>query len=256
MTAATLVLASGLAFLTSGGLAAAGAFVAFRTQRQTGSFAPSFFAIFWWAAAGIVGSGAIRSALAAAGLDTFANVSALESATTPLYCIAAACLVIYVVHLHTGRTTHALPVAVYYMLMIPVLRYPVLLAHPIGYEVTPWQLNYVYDQPLQGPTLTLAVLAVLGPLLAALAAYATLAFRVHDAATRYRILCITLGLGLWVGTEALAFTTGAAGSAAGEIGRRLVALAATGVVLAAYAPPAFVRRRLDTHAVQPLGADA
>jgi len=232
-----------LALGTAAGLATVGVLVALRAGRTHVPLGGAFFALFWISAAGIAASGGLRSLAAWARFDSFPLVVALEEVTTPLYCTAGASLLIYVVFLRTGTGKHVLPVALYYLALLPLLRYHVALAHPIGYAVTDWNVNYVYERPLATPGYAATLLLTIGPLLAALGAYAALAFTLKGAAARYRVLCVSLGLSLWITTEALAFATGLAASGEGELLRRLVALGSTLVILTGYLPPAYAKRR-------------
>lgn len=232
-----------LALGTAAGLATVGLLVALRASRTKMPLGGAFFAVFWVSAAGIAASGGLRSLAAWAHVDSFALVVALEEITTPLYCTAGASLLIYVVFLRTGSGKHVLPIASYYLLLLPLLRYHVALAHPIGYAVTDWNVNYVYERPLATPAYAVTLLLTVGPLLAALGAYAALGATLREPATRYRIFGVSLGLALWVTTEALAFATGAATLGQGELIRRLVALGSTAIVISAYVPPAYARRR-------------
>lgn len=243
MQAVTLYVSAALALATSAGFAAVGFLVARPRSRSPTMLASAAFAAFWHSAAIVSASQGLRLLAAALGWDSMALIVALESLSTPFYCLAAACLLYYVLFLFTGRQAYATPIAIYYLALLPLMRYHVARADPIGYVVTEWQVNYVYAQPLEwwGYSLTLAL--VVTPILAAVCTYATLIVRVPDAATRYRAVCVTIGLGLWVSIEALSFASGLAATTPGEILRRSIGIAAAAVVVAGYLPPAFARRR-------------
>lgn len=243
MAPATLLLSGLLGIATAAACAWVGFLVA-RPGRRSGAWlASTSFPAFWHSAAVVAGSQGLRALLAFAGLDSFALIVALEGVTTPFYCLGAASLLFYVLFLLTGRHRFALPIAVYYLALLPVLRYFVALAHPVGYEVTPWQVNYVYEQPLQRPGYALALALTVAPVLAAIGAYVSLAWRITNPAIRYRIVCVSAGLLLWVGVEALAFGSGFAATGAGELTRRALGLGAAGATLLGYLPPAYARRR-------------
>lgn len=201
-------------------------------------------ALFWMGAAAVAAIQGMRSASVVLGVDGFALIRALDQAATPAYCMAAGGMVYYVLYILTGRATLAIPVAVYYIVMVPVLRYPVELAHPIGYAVGPWNVNLVYEGALAGPAYTLALALTAVPMWAGVLAYASLLFHTPEPAARYRIACMTVGLLLWVGAEVVVWAAGLAATPAGEVSRRLIGLGVAVVVGIGHAPPAVVRRRL------------
>lgn len=248
MTPPTLAVSAALALGTAIGFAVVGALVAGRTTRAPAQLAAYAFAAFWFSGAIVAGSQGARLFSASLGIDSMALIVALEQVSTPFYCMAAAALVVYVLYLHTGRSGLAIPVTLYYLVLFPVLRYHVARADPIGYVVTDWQVNYVYAQPLQSTGYAIALALVTLPVIASVIAYATLANRTSDVPTRYRIVCVSAGLALWVGIEAFAFATGLAATSAGEILRRSLGIAAAMAVVLAYAPPAWARRRWGARA--------
>lgn len=202
-------------------------------------------AAFWMGAAAVAAIQGARSVSVVLGVDSFPLIRALDQAATPAYCLAAAGMVYYVLYILTGRATLAIPVVLYYVVMVPVLRFPVELAHPVGYEVGTWNVNLAYERPLAGPTYTVALALTALPMWAGVLAYASLLFHAPDPAARYRIACMTIGLLLWVGAEVVVWAVGLAATPAGEISRRLIGMGVALVVGIGHAPPAMVRRRLD-----------
>ena len=202
-------------------------------------------AAFWMGAGAVAAIQGARSVSAVLGVDSFALIRALDQAATPAYCMAAGGMVYYVLYILTGRATLAIPVVAYYVVMVPMLRYPVELARPIGYEVGEWNVNLVYEGALASPTYTLALAFTALPMWAGVLAYASLAFRVPGPAARYRVACMTAGLLLWVGAEVVVWAVGLAATPAGEVSRRLIGMAVALVVGIGHSPPAIVRRKLD-----------
>lgn len=243
MPAASLILSAALASATAAGFAIVGSITSNRSARTPSWLASFAFSGFWFSAAIVAGSQALRLLAAVLGVDSMALIVGIEQASTPFYCMAAASLLYYVLFLLTGNARLATPVAVYYLALYPVLRYHVARAGPVGYVVTDWQVNYVYAQPLQwwGYSVTLALIVL--PVLLAVIAYSALALSGLDAPTRYRLVCVSIGLTFWIGIEALTFSTGLAATTSGEILRRSLGLFAAGAVLMGYLPPAFARRR-------------
>jgi hypothetical protein len=149
-----------------------------------------------------------------------------------------------VVFLITGRSAFLLPILAYYAVLDLALRYLVAAAHRLSFEVRAWQVVFDYTTPLQGPLYSLVVALIAIPLVVAIVGYGLLYFKAEDRATRYRIAMVTVGLLLWVSTEALAASSGFSYTTAGELVRRLVALVSTGLLFSAYRPPVWARRRL------------
>ena len=242
MPAPTLILSAALALATSVGFLAVGALVAGRPRGGPSSLASLSFAAFWASAAILSGTHAVLASVAWLGLESMELVVAIDQMTTPFYCIAGGTLLYYMVFLLTGRS-FALPIGTYYLMIFPVVRYHTARADPVGYVVNDWQVNYVYAQPIEtwGYTLTIALAA--GPVLAAILAYATLARHPLDVATRYRVVCVSVGLAIAVSLETLTFTTDLSATRIGEIARRTVGFLAASIIVAGYIPPRWVKRR-------------
>lgn len=247
MSASTLLASGSLAFASAAGFLV----IARYTLRGLDNGGARLgFATFWMFSAAVAIAQGTRSLSAALGLDSFALIRAMDQTATPAYCIAAAGLLYYVSFLLTGRRDLAIPIGLYYLLMIPLLRYSVEVARPIGYVVRDWQVNLVYETSLQSPTYTLFLALTAGPVILAVVAYAFVLLRVHDDPTRYRVACIAIGLVLWLATEMAAWASGLVNTFYGEIGRRLVGLLVTAVVMAGYLPPASARKRWGAVAVR------
>lgn len=235
LASALLALGAAAAFVGVGFLVA-------RPVRSGASLASVSFPVFWHSAAIVFVSQGTRTLAAYLGLDSMALVVALESLSTPFYCMSAAALLYYTLFLLTGRGSLAIPIAGYYLAMLALLRYHVALAEPTGYVVTAWQVNYVYLQPLQSASYTAALVLTVAPLLLAILAYGSLALRLPEHAMRYRVAMVFLGLALWAGFEAYSFGSGLAATSTGEVLRRATGIGGAALVAAGYLPPAFARR--------------
>ena len=231
----TLLAGAVLSLGTAAGFVAVGVAVSRRLAARTRP-AELAFRAFWFSAAVVWGAQGLMTLAGFLGVATRGVVMALDQVTSPFYCLAAGSLLYYVLYLLTGRERLLWPIAAYYFLAYVALRLVVESAHGVGVEVGAWQVNLLWETPLQGPAYTLVVALIAGPLLAAVLAYASLYFRVEDKVARTRIALVAVGLLAWVGTEAFSYTSGMARTTAGELTRRLVALGATVLILAAYRP--------------------
>jgi len=241
----TLLASAILALSTAAGFAWVGAIMWRKERPAHGGQALTMFTLFWASAAIIWTAQGLGSLAGYAGQATLPLLGALDQVSTPYYCLAAAGLLYYVLYLLTGRERLLGPILGYYLVLFFLLRLRVETAHRVDIDVGGWVVNFVYATPLRGLQYTLIVALISGPLLAGILAYSTLGFRVREAATRYRIALVTVGLLAWVGTEALSFITGYATTTQGEITRRVAALAGTILVVLAYRPPRRFRDRLQ-----------
>jgi hypothetical protein len=242
MTTTTLLASACLSLLTAA-LALVVARLVLGNPSEPQAHARTWFASFWIGVAGVAAAQGARSALAYSGRASLDLIMTLDQVATPFYVLAAGGLVCYMLFVLTGRTRFFLATTIYYLVVYGMLRYSVVRAHPIGFAVRAWQVNLLYETPLQTPLYTLALALTAVPVLLAIAAYVTLYFRIQESPARYRIVCMSAALALWVFTELLAWSTGAAATNWGELARRGVGLASIASAILAYAPPAAVRRR-------------
>lgn len=242
MTSTTLLVSALLALGTGAGFAAIGRLMLKSSTRKDHA-ATVMFALFWFSAAIVWTTQGLTNLVAATGHLTFAIMNALGQVGDLFYCVAAAGLLYYVLFLLTGRQRILVPILVYYLVLFFLLRLQTEVARRLDVEVGRWVVTFVYETPLQSPTYTIIVLAIAGPVVGAIFAYASLLRHTPEPAKRYRIVLISMGLLIWIGMEAFSFTSGFSRTDAGEITRRLVALGSAFVILLAYRPPAFARRR-------------
>lgn len=239
---ATLVLAAATRLAT----AAAFLIVARRIHGRPVSPAlrsPRTAFVLWWCAfaAYLAGQGALDLA-AAAGATPLWAFAGFRLATGPLLGIAAAGLASYVLFLWSGRGWPTV-LAFYYGAAGALYSYSAWTHHPDHVEVTAWTAGVAYAQPLEGPLLG-TILASFGlPLVLGSLAYLGLALRVHGREQQYRIVLVGSSILLWV-------TSGFAAEMAGSVLARFIAIVLLGLltaiaVLAAYFPPAPVRRWLQ-----------
>lgn len=199
--------------------------------------------IAWWACFGtyLALQGAIDVA-AAARHAPFAAVLAFRLLAGPLIAAAAWGLAFHILFLWSGKGAWALPLAFYYGAAGAVYACWVWFHGPQGVEVGRWTAELRYAEPLDGPVWSI-VLASFGlPLVLGSLAFLALALKVHDREKRYRILLVGTSLLLWV-------VSGYAAQVGAGDGLRFVTIVVLGLatactVMAAYYPPAPIRRWL------------
>lgn len=243
MVSPTLLASALLALATSVGFGVVSALLLRRAPPARGHAARVLFSLFWVSAAAVWAAQGLQNLAAAFDVATFGLVSALDQVTTPFYCLAGAGLLYYTLYLVTGQERLLVPILLFYLVVFFLIRWSVEDARRLAIEVKPWLVAFRYETPLQGPAYTVAVALLAVPLLAAVLAHASILLHVRDPAARYRIALTSVGLLVWITTEALSYTSGFANTNAGELTRRLVALASAGIVVLAYVPPRFARER-------------
>lgn len=248
MPAVTLLVSALLALGTSAGFATIAILILARRAGATGHGARQMFALFWASASIVFAAQGLQTLAGYLGRASFGLVSALDQVTTPFYCLAAASLLYYALYLLTGKERLLVPILLYNLAMYVLLRWRIEDARRVDVRTEAWFVSFEYAQPLQGPAYTAIVALLTLPLVGAILGYGALAFRIRDPAARYRIALTTIGLLAWVGTEAVSYASGFAGTTQGELTRRLVALGATLIVLLAYRPPRFARERWGAQA--------
>lgn len=204
--------------------------------------ASRFFATWWAALALTVVTGGGASLLGAFGvLDLTTHVLLQHLSLAPL-AVALAALAYYLVYVHTGDERIASVAAVLHVGLLGILVWLVWAARPIGVTAGTWDVRIVNARPLEGARQVFAFALLLGPTLLAALAYAGLAFRVKDRTARFRVAMVSGGFILWFGASFVG-GIGLDHVSWWPLASRLVGLAATAMILAAYHPPRMLRER-------------
>lgn len=159
-----------------------------------------------------------------------------------LLCAALWGLLTYLGYLIRGRSVAAL-LGLFYGAYFAIAAYAVSIASPDALVTNGWAAWVAYARPLPQMAEASLLLFLLVPQLGGAIAYLGLARRVREPLARYRVLVVGTALLLWIGFNLLADLSGVHHAPAWEIGRRVLAIAASAAVLAGYHPPAWVRRR-------------
>lgn len=212
--------------------------------------------ILWWTGLGILGvAGAVFTLGVPVGALGLAGARAVVYGFVGLIFAMLAGLLYYLLYLYTGNHANLRRVVLFYVALSGLFVYLTESQEPYidGAGAEP-ELAYA-DERAPGDPLALAFsLALVLPPLAAAVAYLGLYFRVPDRTSRYRILMVSGGIVLWFTYSALSSITQGLLDvreppfAARLAGQMLGVLAAL-MVLAAYIPPGFARRRLHVHSI-------
>ena len=222
------------------------------------------FQAWWYGLAGLSVFTPLVAIMGLFGLDTFGVMMILIQALLVVIFAAIAGLVYYLLYLYTGKRWVLGAVIPYFFIMIVWLEYILVTADISGWAVPPEGGSRTFldssgerieTDPLQG--LVFGLLVAVPPLLSAIAFF-LLYFRTTLTEQKYRIALISGSLVLWFGSSLVGTVTGLSNDPdtqqAWQLANGSVALFASLAVLAAYKPPAWVRRRLGLEAPEATNA--
>lgn len=239
---ATLVLAGVVAILA----AAVYAYVASRLPRAAEDArsrrALSMFALWWYALSVNIALVGVTYLLGAFDLLTLEMQVVDAHLQRALLCVSMVGLMHYLTYLLSGRDL-LVPIAVFYGAYYVLITWALIAQRPDGLFVGEWRTDLTYAGA-EIPALRLVGLgAILLPPVAASLAYFRLFFRVEDPLRRWRIALVSGAIVLWWAIAVLAGQRAALSDTPLQVLNRLLSLVAAFGVLAAYAPPAWARRR-------------
>lgn len=246
MSDATLAVSAAFALVTALVYALVGLKVGRPNLTKEEHRAVLMFKLWWHGLAGLTFVSASFLALGAFGRIDVALFQSLLFAELAVICLALWGLAYYLAFLFTGRTALFYPLGIFYGLLCLWLFYLVVLADPVGIEVTRWQVNLEFadEDRFSSFSLLFAILLV-GPQLAGAIAYFTLFFRTDEPRAKYRIALVSLSLIGWLGSGIVAGALGVSEDEGWMVASRFIGLAAALVILMAYQPPPLIARRLE-----------
>jgi len=152
-------------------------------------------------------------------------------------------LMAYLSFVATGRDrlkTWVVVYGAYFLFTLASLAY----VRPVGVLVTNWRTDLVFAREgfAIDPAINFALL-ILPPMAGAIA-YLRLFRRAESPAQRYRIALVSASIMVWWILAVIAGQRAALGADGFQVTHRVLGLVTALAVLAAYRPPAFVRRRL------------
>lgn len=197
------------------------------------------FALWWIGFAGNTGANTLSWLAAAYGMATPAVIAPLTYVSGTAIAVMIGGLLYYLAYVFTGRTRWLRAVVGFYSASWIALVALVAYLQPIGIRLTQHAGEVTYAiQPPPAAALWLGVFFLLPPLVGAIA-YGTLALRVKDAAHRYRILAVSIGIFAWFATSLILTGAGAKGDVASSIAKT-VGMSCLLLILSAYVQPAWL----------------
>jgi hypothetical protein len=250
VSAWTLGLSVTIGLATSGFLAYAGRVMHRRPAEAENRLAVRSFALWWYAASLVILLPIVRTVLAWAGLVDVALHTALVHFSNLPLAVALAALMYYILHLMTGRRRLVYPVAALYGLYLAYLTWYTSRTGERRLVLGDWQTQLVgASTPGPGETLLFGLLLA-APVLATVAAYAVLGFRVDDPSLRYRLRMVSGSFLFLFGVVLAGFVLRWTDEPWFPLAYELPALVASVLVVAAYRPPQWVRRWLGVEPVE------
>lgn len=199
----------------------------------------------WWGSLGLTALlFGVPRALAAFGLLRPEDFVAVVYAGVLPLCAGLAGLLHYLLFVVTGERRWLVPIAGGYMAYFAVGIGYIASLGPVGFATAPWSLSVVYANAAGGWPLWTLLTVLVTPPLAALAPYLRLYARLESATQRYRLVLVSASIVTWFLSIVVASEVGLEQLVAFHPLSRVASLAAALAVYFAYAPPAFVQRRL------------
>ncbi|MFA5862464.1 MAG: hypothetical protein WDA16_12290, partial [Candidatus Thermoplasmatota archaeon] len=186
--------------------------------------------------------GFLLNGLAGFGWTDVRTFAVVRILTTTFLCGATWGLAYYVSYLYTGRTSVRLALGIYFIATYALLVSTFALSAAVSVRVGMYDTQIVYSPPID-PRVFVVVLALLSvPQFVAAMAFLALALRANDPPRRYRIVLVGASLIVWLGASLVA---GRDLDTPLLLVRPVIGVLASLLVVLAYAPPAWVVRRLD-----------
>lgn len=201
------------------------------------------FVLWWFALGALVLVGGLQALAGAAGYASLAWQLAFTYVAVAGIAVGLWGLVYYLLYLFTGSRKVLAPLTVFYAAVLVGLLWFIRVQDPYDVAVNAWSVQLKYRSTVGGAGNLLVVAGVLLPELLAGVAYGTLFFKVRDPSQRYRIALVSVSIILWFGSSLASNLLRVNTTDAWQVANKLIGLSAALVILAAYKPPTFVRRR-------------
>lgn len=199
---------------------------------------------FWWY--GLATSTLINGLLNLFGALGVAYLPLFLTATYVnilVICVALLGLLYYLIYLFTGDQRAFIPLVLFYAIYYILLVYYITASLPSHVDVGRWSATVAYRVPLTGPFFLIVIGLLLIPQIIGGLAYFSLYFRLHESTQRYRVLLVSWSIIIWFLSPLIALAGGLAEQDWWQLASRLIGLAATLTILAAYLPPRWLKDR-------------
>ncbi|MHB8605185.1 MAG: hypothetical protein ACYDCK_07980 [Thermoplasmatota archaeon] len=252
----TLVIGAAVALGTCALFAYVGGRLARRAVEPSARLANIAFATWWFGAALVMLDLAAQTFLGLAGVfDTTIHLALLYAVSVP---VAAALwgLFFYLAYIYTGRRALLAPITAAYVLFLLFEIYYFTTLGPYEVRARTWDVTAVSTKTSAGPLSAVFGILLGVPVVAAAIAYARLVSRAPSAEQRFRVRAVSSAFGLWFGAMLLGFMLGLQDRDDFTLVYELPGLVAGFVVLIAFHPPVWLKRKLAARNSSVAGSSA
>lgn len=215
-------------------------------------FACHMFAVWWISFAALLGVSSAITLLAAFQGPSLALMITYLYVAILVIVVALWALLYYLVYVYTGNRRWFAPITAGYVVLALVLVYAIAWLNPVSVSTSGLGLSLDYERELPRAATIILGLAISGPALAAAVLYGSLYFQATGRTEKFRIGLVSGSFVLWFGwsvlSTALQLNQRYPDSVALQVVGRTIGVLAAVVVLMAYRPPAFLRRRWHVRA--------
>lgn len=156
----------------------------------------------------------------------------------------------YLVYLYTGSKRSFIPLGIFYaFLFLGTLALIQYLGAPERIVDNGWALETEPEAQLGPGFGFIFTVLIVGPQLVAAGAYLRLFWKTDDRTQRYRIALITGSILVWFGSGVIAAGAQVSDALSYQLFSRLTSILGALVILAAYRPPGFVKRKLGVRSI-------
>jgi hypothetical protein len=237
------ILAAGLVGIAVG---AAYGYVGFRifgrSVPQAARLAAYQFSLWWYGLSATTAIGGLEGILIASNGLSFPLAFTLYLITLLLDCALLWGLVGYLTYIYTGRY-HLVLLSTFYAALYVAALYFVIAQAPYGVVIRRGLPVLQYGSTGSLALLGFIAFGILVPELAGVALYLSLYFKTTNRTQRFRIGFVGLGILLWFGLAAITPPSSVADPVVWTIAKAILGGVAALIVLAAYNPPLWLRRR-------------
>lgn len=239
----TLLLAGAVAIVVALSYGYVGLVMRGRPARTVdGRKALDAFAVWWLGLAVTILPGALLYVAAAFGFTDLALQLTYAHLQRLALVVALVGLMRYLGFVVWGRDLLR-PATAFYALVFVFSVFTLHLSQPVDVLVTPWRTDLVRAATNPGWVRLVSFLVIVVPPVVGALAYFRVFFRVEDRSLRYRVALVSWTLVVWWVVGVVAGQRVALGFDEFQLLNRVVGLFAALVIVAAYRPPLWVRRR-------------
>ena len=214
-----------------------------RITTASARLAWSLFVLWWYGVALSTFVGGVQNLLGAFGTRSLPVFLTMAQLNVLFICASLFGLLYYLIFLLVGSSRPLLPLFAFYVAYYALLVYYLNSLIPTGISFGRWTVTLQYEHAAVGPLFSVVLALLVIPQMLCSLVYFLIFFRVHDVTQKYRILLVSWSIFLWFGSALFVSAAGFGALDWWQIVSRLIGLAAALIILLAYQPFRWIRRR-------------